>query len=303
MNIGLIGLGRMGQAITHRLIQAHHTVYGYDSNANMRKTFETIGGTSVQSLQEITEHTNIIWLMVPAGKPVDDVLNVLIETFKHQDSIKNIIIDGGNSNFQDSIRRSQLLEQKNIFFLDCGTSGGIHGKELGFSLMIGGNKDIYTQIEPLFKAIASPLGYAYMGPTGAGHYVKMVHNGIEYALLQSYAEGFRLLKEGHYKNLDLEKISHVWQNGSIIRSWILDLTNKIFKQDQKFNNISGEIEENLTGRWTLQEAQKQNIPIDLIQRALEIRKESRQTGGNYATKIVALLRNQFGGHQVKKSGS
>ena len=166
--------------------------------------------------------------------------------------------------------------------------------------MIGGNEKPFSQVEEIFKAIAAPNGYGYMGPSGSGHYVKMIHNGIEYALLQSYAEGLHLIKDGHYDNLDLEKITDVWSNGSVIRSWITDLLNNIFSQDQQLTDISGEIGENKTGRWTLDEAKKQQVPIDLIERSLDIRTKSRKDGGNFGTKVVAMLRNQFGGHPVKK---
>jgi 6-phosphogluconate dehydrogenase len=234
--------------------------------------------------------------MVPAGDPVDAVIAELIEVAKPGD----IIIDGGNSNFNDSIRLYNTLKLKQLNVIDCGTSGGVHGKDLGFSLMIGGDKDIFEKLEPIFKAISAPGGYEYMGPAGAGHYVKMVHNGIEYALLQAYAEGFDLLKNGKYKDLDLAKVSEVWNRGSIIRSWILNLAHNVFVQDQDLKNISGEIGENKTGQWTLDEAKKCGVSVDLIEKSLQIRAWSRQTGGNYGTKVVAMLRNQFGGHSFKR---
>jgi len=294
MKIGLIGLGLMGNAIAYRLLQYGHEVLGFDSDAKNLKLASDVGVKTVAKLQDLTEYVNIFWLMVPAGDIVDSVINDLLPHLKQGD----IIIDGGNSNFKDTVCRHQNLISKKISYIDCGTSGGLHGRDIGFSLMIGGDKKVFESLEPIFKSIAAPQGYAYMGPSGSGHYVKMIHNGIEYALLQSYAEGFHLLKDGKYKDLDLEKISDVWNHGSIIRSWILELAQNIFAQDQNLTDISGQIGENKTGRWTLDEAQEQNVPVDLIERSLEIRANSRQDGGNYATKVVAMLRNQFGGHAI-----
>lgn len=296
MKIALIGLGRMGHAIAYRLLKYGHEVWGFDSDEKNLKLASDVGVKTVAKLQDLANYTNIFWLMVPAGDIVDSVINDLLPHLKPDD----IIIDGGNSNFKDTVRRYQNLISKKINYIDCGTSGGLHGKDLGFSLMIGGDKKVFESLEPIFKAIAAPQGYAYMGPSGAGHYVKMIHNGIEYALLQSYAEGFHLLKDGKYKDLDLEKICSVWNHGSIIRSWILELAQNIFEQDQNLTNISGKIGENKTGRWTLDEAKDQHVPVDLIERSLQIRADSRQNGGNYATKVVAMLRNQFGGHAVGK---
>lgn len=296
MKIGIIGLGRMGNAIVSRLLVGMHDVWGFDNDKNAVKLACEIGMRSVESISDLASHVNIFWLMVPAGDVVDNVINELLKHLKPG----AIIIDGGNSNFKDSVRRYEYLKSKNIDFIDCGTSGGLHGKDVGFSLMVGGDKKVFQSLEPIFKSIAAPQGYAYMGSSGAGHYVKMVHNGIEYALLQAYGEGFHLLKAGKYKDLDLEKVCDVWNHGSIIRSWILELAHNVFKQDQSLSNVSGQIGENKTGRWTLDEATEQGIPVDLIERSLEIRAESRQTGGNYATKVVALLRNQFGGHPLAK---
>lgn len=296
MNIGIIGLGRMGLSIADRLIKGNHTVHGYDPNEDSRNQARTIGTTIVSSLEELCQQTSIIWLMVPAG----DVTNNTIKKLKPFLKKEAIIIDGGNSFFEDSIRNYNDLASSGIHFIDCGTSGGLKGRDVGFSLMIGGDKKIFDQVKPLFESIAAPNGFALMGPAGSGHYVKMVHNGIEYALLQAYAEGLHLIKEGHYKNIDLEQVSKVWQHGSVVRSWIVDLLHNIFSQDQELKTISGAIDENKTGRWTLDEAKKQNIPVKLIEDALNIRSWSRETGGNFGTKVVAMLRNQFGGHPVKK---
>lgn len=296
MNVGVIGLGRMGVIIAQRLIKAGHDVYGFDLSEASQKKAQEAGVSVVADVKELAEKTRIFWLMIPAGDPVDRVLETLSEFLQPGD----IVVDGGNSYFQNTLKRYAKLAEKNVSYMDCGTSGGVKGKEIGFSLMIGGDKQTFEKIEPLFEAIAAPDGYAYMGPSGAGHYVKMIHNGIEYSMLQAYAEGFHLLKKGHYKDLDLARISKVWNHGSVIRSWIGELLHGIFSHDQELEDISGEIGENMTGRWTMDEAERQNIAMDLLKRSLEVRKESRKTGGNYATKVVAMLRNAFGGHEVKK---
>lgn len=296
MDVGVIGLGRMGRIIAQRLRDFGHRVFGFDKNLNVVEIAKKDGIFCTSDLSELTTQTDVFWIMVPAGESVENVIKGLVKYVKKG----SIIIDGGNSNYRDSIRRYQELKLKKIDFVDCGTSGGLHGQEYGFSLMIGGEKSVFDRLELILKAVAAPQGYGYMGPAGAGHYVKMVHNGIEYALLQAYAEGFHILKDGLYKNLNLEKISDVWNHGSVIRSWILELINEVFEQDQDLKDVSGQIGENLTGRWAFEEAKRIGVPVDLIERALEIRTWSRQTGGNYATKLVAMLRSKFGGHPVKK---
>jgi len=294
MKIGLIGLGRMGHAIAKRLLNAHVEVIGYDRDEHARKALQAVGGTAVDSVQTVAAAVDKIWLMVPAGAIVDAVIDELIPVLPKE----SVIIDGGNSYFRDSIKRAERLQQHAIGFLDCGTSGGLHGESLGFSLMIGGDEQTYAHIKPFFNIIAAPQGYALVGPVGAGHYVKMVHNGIEYALLQAYAEGFHLLKDGYYKNLDLAQITEVWSHGSIVRSWIVELAHTIFTRDQEFNNVSGEIGGGQTGRWALKEAMQAGIAVPLLEKALDVRSQSYTTGGDYATKLVALLRHEFGGHEV-----
>lgn len=294
MNIGLIGLGRMGLGVAHRLIKSNFNVYGFDKDENACKNFLEIGGKSCTSIKEVLQNCNKIWLMVPAGKIVDLVLQEIISVdgFEHL-----IIIDGGNSFFKDSVKRAQELEKNNIDFLDCGTSGGLHGEQIGYCLMVGGKQKAYQECKEIFKAVATENGYAYVGPSGAGHYVKMVHNGIEYALLQSYAEGFELLKFGNYKNLNLEEISNLWNHGSIIRSWILDLTNNVFEKNYDFEKVSGKIGGGQTGTWTSNNAKENKVPVPMIDESLKIREWSQQTGGNFSTKLVALLRLEFGGHK------
>jgi 6-phosphogluconate dehydrogenase len=289
MNIGIVGLGRMGSGIAQRLARAHFTLYGYDVHPTATFGFPL---TLCSSIKDVAEKTSVIILMVPAGEIVDKALTEIL-TYAPQGTI---IIDGGNSNYADSIRRAALCKQRDIFFLDCGTSGGLHGKEHGYCLMIGGEKSAYEKLIPVWEAIAAPHGYVYTGPSGSGHYVKMVHNGIEYGILQAYAEGFHLLKEGEFANLDLGAIGHTWEHGSVIRSWLLELLSTHLKKDATLSNIPAQIGENGTGRWMRQEAQKSNIPTPALDAALEVRAESQKKGGNYGTKIVSLARLLFGGH-------
>lgn len=294
MKIGIIGLGRMGNDIAFRALEGGHEVVGYDNYAEACKKAEKIGVTVVDSIKAIAEDVRIFWLMVPVNA-VEDVVKDLRPHIKAGD----IIIDGGNSKYTDSIRRAHELAEATIFFLDCGTSGGIQGRGEGFCLMVGGDNAIYTKIHPLLVSLAAPGGVAHVGPSGAGHYAKMIHNGIEYALLQAYAEGFHLLKNGGF-TLDLEEISRLWNNGSVVRSWILELIHDIFRRDQELHNVSGEVAESGMGRWTVEEATKDDIPARVIAESVFVRAWSRETGGNYATKLVALLRHEFGGHPVKK---
>ena len=296
LNIGLIGFGKMGQAIAYRLRQSNISVFCFDLNQESLDQATKIGIVPADSLQKLAEHTSIFWVMVPVGPSVEKTIHELQKYIKKG----AIIIDGGNSKFFDSIVRYEQLKEKEIHFLDCGTSGGLQAKELGFSLMVGGDKSVYEQVEPLLKIIAAPGGYNYMGPAGAGHYVKMVHNAIEYGILQSYAEGFHLLKDGQYKNLDLQKIATTWQNGSVIRSWLLNLAKNIFTKNIDVSSFDGKIAQGGTGKWAVEEAEKQNVTFSVIKESLQVRNESQKTGGNYATKLVALLRNQFGGHEAKK---
>lgn len=298
MKVGIVGLGRMGNAIAQRLVQADHEVQGFDIDQLSCQKAKSIGVTITFDTAMLAQNNSIIWLMVPAGPTVDKTIETLLPHMKEGD----IIVDGGNSNFANSMKRAKMLETKKIFFLDCGTSGGLLGREIGFSLMVGGDQAAYEKIQPLFTAIAAKNGVAHVGPCGAGHYVKMVHNGIEYGILQAYAEGFHLLRGGTFKesNLDLEKITRVWSNGSVIRSWLLDLAHDIFEKDQKLDNISGEIGATGMGAWSIEDAKKNNVPVPVMQASLDARAWSQKTGGNYATKVVSLFRNAFGGHSVKK---
>ncbi len=292
--IGIIGLGHMGTGIAQRLLNNNFIVIGYDPYTKtklMHKNFKL-----VSRLEILVQEAKIMWLMVPAGEAVNNIITSLQNCAQPE----SIIIDGGNSFYKDSLIHYHQLLGHGIHFLDCGVSGGINGFKNGFSLMVGGDKEIFDQTESLFKIVAAPQGYLYCGPAGAGHYVKMIHNGIEYGLLEAYAEGFRLLREGHYPDLDLIKVSEVWQHGAIINSYILKLIHEVLGEKPDFKHISGEVQETGTARWMINDAQEKRIELPVIKEALEVRIASQKTGGNFATKLIALLRNKFGGHSIKK---
>ncbi|PKN03366.1 6-phosphogluconate dehydrogenase (decarboxylating) [Candidatus Dependentiae bacterium HGW-Dependentiae-1] len=298
MKIAVVGLGRMGQAVVYRLLQGGYAVTGFDLSPDACTAVVAMGATIAPELNDVARDNRVIWLMVPAGKPVDDTIASLMPQLKKGD----ILIDGGNSHFADSIRRAKLCDMHGVFFVDCGTSGGVNGKDNGFSLMVGGDKKAYTSIEPALRVLAAPGGMGYVGPSGAGHYVKMIHNGIEYGMMQAYAEGFALIKEGSFKKeqLDLAEISRIWQHGAVIRSWLLELAHDIFKHDQELKDISGQVAQLGTGQWTVDEAHNNKIPAPVIAVAVQTRTWSAESGGNYMTKVIALLRNKFGAHAVKK---
>lgn len=293
--VGLIGLGRMGLGIARRLISAGYIVMGFDPNDIAMNEFKSLGGVP-SSYNEISSRVSFVWLMVPE-QYVDDVINSLKKSLNSG----SVIVDGGNSYYKNSIRRAQELSELGIDYLDCGTSGGIHGQDIGYCLMIGGDKAVFLHNEEIFQTIATENGYQHISGPGSGHYVKMVHNGIEYSLLQSYSEGFQLLKEGEFRDLNLEKIADLWNHGSIIRSWIVELSKNVFAKDQDLKDISGKIGGGQTGTWALNSAKDVNVKMPMLEKALEIRDESQSTGGDYSTKLVAMLRNQFGGHSFEKS--
>jgi len=299
MIAGVVGLGRMGSAIAQRMVQAGITVWGYDIDDLARQKAAELGVQVADKLADIAREARVIMIMVPAGEQTERVIDDLRAHLKAGD----VIIDGGNSNFHDSIRRARTLKECGIIFLDCGVSGGLQGRARGFCLMVGGDDVAYQKAHQVFAAIAAPGAVAHVGTSGAGHYVKMVHNGIEYALLEAYGEGFHLLKDGFFKDesLDLEEISRIWNTSALIRSLLLELAHKIFVRDQELHHVSGEIAEGGTGRWTVEEAEDSDIPVPAIKASLEMRQWSRVTGGNYGTKVIAMLRQQFGGHSVKKA--
>jgi 6-phosphogluconate dehydrogenase len=297
MEVGMIGLGRMGASMVERLALGGHRVIGYDRNPEAIRRVEGKGAMGAHSLTELIKRLGCpraIWLMVPAGPAVDQTIAQLLPDLARND----ILIDGGNSNYRDSIRRADELKALGIHFVDAGTSGGVWGLEMGYCMMVGGEKQIVEYLEPIFKTLAPQDGYAHVGPSGAGHFVKMIHNGIEYGMLQAYGEGFELLQASEFE-LDLGKIAHLWNQGSVVRSWLLELAERAFEKDPKLAAIQGYVEDSGEGRWTVEEAIARNVPASVLTLSLFARFVSRQEEC-FAAKVVAALRNEFGGHEVKK---
>jgi len=301
MEIGMIGLGRMGGNMAQRLIDGGHQVVAYDPVREALDATVEKGATGALSYPDLASKLTkprAIWLMVPSGEPTE----ITISTLAAELSPEDIIIDGGNSNYKDSMRRASLLAEKGVIFLDVGTSGGVWGLKEGYCLMVGGDTQAFRHLEPIFQTLApSPQnGYGHVGPSGAGHFVKMVHNGIEYALMQAYAEGFELMQaKGEFK-LDLHQISEIWRYGSVVRSWLLDLAAAALAKDPKLESIQAFVEDSGEGRWTLQESIELGIPTPVIAQSLQARFRSRQEQP-FGTKLLAALRQQFGGHRVKKA--
>jgi len=300
MELGMIGLGRMGSNMTRRLLAGGHRVIVYDSIKAAVETLMApgaIGSSSITDLVEKLAQPRAIWLMVPSGEPTDSTVTTLAEVLSPGDTV----IDGGNSYYKDSMHRAMVLSQKGVAFLDAGTSGGIWGLEEGYSLMIGGDKSVFRRMEPIFQTLApSPQqGYGYVGPSGAGHFVKMVHNGIEYGLMQAYAEGFELMQAKQEFGLDLHQIAEIWRSGSVVRSWLLDLTAASLEEDPKLESIQAYIEDSGEGRWTVQESIELAIPIPIIAHSLQARFRSRQSQP-FGARLLAALRRQFGGHPVQR---
>ena len=296
MKIGFIGLGRMGFNIVLNLKDHKIHVVAYNRSPGPIKQIKKFGVKVAFSIWELMKNLpqqKIIWIMVTAGKPVDAIIKELLPHLQKDD----IIIDGGNSFYKDSVRRYNLLKNKGIHFADIGTSGGLSGARYGACLTIGGEKKIFKKIEPICRAVSIKNGYAYLGPSGAGHFVKMVHNGIEYAWLQAAGEGFELLMNGPYKNLDLRKISKVWKNGSIIQSKMMEWAEDAFKKNPKLHKIEGIVGGGETGEWAVKTAREFNVGVGTIKLALLERKKSRKNP-RFAGKVVAVLRNEFGGHEV-----
>jgi len=298
MQLAMIGLGRMGGNMTERLLQKGHSVVAYDRAADVVTKYKKLGATGVSDLNAIVgalAAPRVIWIMVPAGDPVDQTIAALAPNLSKGD----VIIDGGNSNFHDSIRRGQALASSSIEFIDAGTSGGVWGLENGYCLMVGGTDAAVSHCEPIFRALAPDDGFAHVGPIGAGHYVKMVHNGIEYGLLQAYAEGYEILHASKtFPSLDLEQIANVWQHGSVVRSWLNELAAAAFARDASLSAIKGWVADSGEGRWTVQEAIDLDVPAPVITLSLQARFRSRQAD-SFGAKVIAALRNEFGGHAVK----
>ena len=297
MELGIYGLGRMGGNMATRLVQGGHRVVASNRSRGPVDEAAKLGAIPAYTMDEMVSKLEaspkIVWIMVPSGQVTDDAVDHAMSLLKPGD----IIIDGGNSNFHDTQRRNVKVAAAGMHYMDCGTSGGIWGLKVGYSLMVGGEKPIFDHCEPIFKTLAPENGYGYMGASGAGHFVKMVHNGIEYGMLQAYGEGFEIIEKSEFKP-DLREVTRVWQNGSVVRSWLLDLAALAFAEDPTLSEIQGYVQDSGEGRWTVQAAIDEDVPAPVITLSLLARFVSRQDE-SFSAKVIAALRNQFGGHAVK----
>ena len=301
MELGMIGLGRMGGNMVQRLLQGGHRIVAYDANAEAIQTVVQQGAVSAASIADLATQLTVpraVWLMVPSGEPTEGTINALARALSPGDTI----IDGGNANYKDSMRRAAALKERGIAFLDAGTSGGIWGLKEGYSLMVGGDAEAFKRLEPIFQTLAPApdRGYGRVGPAGAGHFVKMVHNGIEYGLMQAYAEGFELMEAKSEFRLDLAQIAEVWRHGSVVRSWLLDLTVEALQEDPTLKDLQSYVEDSGEGRWTVQESIDLAVPAPVITLALQARFRSRQDRP-FGARLLAAMRNRFGGHAVRKA--
>ena len=297
MELGFIGLGRMGLNMTTRLLQGGHRVVATDRSEGPIEAARARGATGAAdpvALVGSLARPCTLWAMIPAGPPVDELIDRLEPELGRGD----LVVDGGNSNYRDSRRRHERLKARGVQFVDVGTSGGIWGLEKGFCMMLGGDSDAIARLAPALDTLAPPDGLLHVGPAGAGHFAKMIHNGIEYGLMQSYAEGFEILRASEY-GYDLERLSHLWNQGSVVRSWLLELAERAFAKDPGLERIRGYVEDSGEGRWTVEEAIRHDVPAPLLTLALLARFRSRQAD-SFRDKVVAALRAEFGGHAVKE---
>jgi 6-phosphogluconate dehydrogenase len=295
MQLGMIGLGRMGANMTLRLLKGGHEIVVYDRNPDTVASSAKEGAVAATTLKELVAKLSPprhVWVMVPSGEPVTETVQALIPLLEPGDAV----IDGGNSYYRDSIVRAELLKEKNIHFADCGTSGGIWGLANGYCLMIGAERAVFERLEPIFTTLAPVKGYLHAGPAGAGHFVKMVHNGIEYGMLEAYAEGFELLEASAF-DLDLARIASLWNQGSVVRSWLLELAETALEKDPKLSSIRGYVEDSGEGRWTILEAIEHGVPAGVLAQSLFARFRSRQDDP-FGARLIAALRREFGGHSV-----
>jgi 6-phosphogluconate dehydrogenase len=300
MELGMIGLGRMGANMTERLVRGGHRVVGFARNASSRKAAEEKGAESAASLDALVARLappRTLWLMVPAGAAVDEVIAGLLP----QLSAGDLLIDGGNSNYKDTLRRAEKLAGKRIGYVDCGTSGGIWGLAEGYSLMIGGDASAVERLRPVFETLApaADRGWGRVGPAGAGHFAKMIHNGIEYGLMQAYAEGFSILRHKSEFAVDLHQVAEIWRHGSVVRSWLLDLTSAALEKNPGLEGIAPYVADSGEGRWTVAEAIDLDVAAPVITLALLARLRSRDAG-SFSDKLLSAMRHQFGGHEIKK---
>jgi 6-phosphogluconate dehydrogenase len=298
MQIAIIGLGRMGMNMAKRLLRGGHEVVAFNRTPSKTDQLVKEGAIGAYSISEVVDklsHPRVIWIMLPAGSTVDEHINQLKEILSPDD----IVIDGGNTYYKDDIRRSTLLAKKGIEFMDTGVSGGIWGLEKGYCLMIGGERKTYQYLEPIFKTLAPEKGYLFCGSVGAGHFVKMVHNGIEYGMMQAYGEGFDILEASPYgESLDYAAVSHLWNQGSVVRSWLLELMESAFANDPNLSDIRGYVEDSGEGRWTIQQAIETGVSAPVIALSL-MRRFRSQVQDSFSDKVVAALRREFGGHTTK----
>jgi 6-phosphogluconate dehydrogenase len=300
MKLGMIGLGKMGANMTLRLLRGGHKVVGYARHAETVDRIVEKGAIGAYSLKELMQKLpspRVVWLMIPAGDPVDKTIQALLPKLEQND----IIVDGGNSNYKDTLRRATLLKESGINFVDVGTSGGIWGLAEGYCMMVGGKKEVVERLRPILETLApdSDKGWGHVGPNGAGHLVKMVHNGIEYGLMEAYAEGFALLKRKEAFKLDLHQIAEIWRYGSVIRSWLLDLVARALEGDPELSDIKPFVTDSGEGRWTVFEAIDQNVAAPVITLSLLQRLRSRDEE-SFSDRLLAVMRQQFGGHAVKR---
>jgi 6-phosphogluconate dehydrogenase len=296
MDLGFVGLGRMGANMVRRLLLDKHRIVAYNRTAEKTREITAEGAEGAFSLQELVgklERPRAVWVMVPSGDATESMIDELLKVLEPGDTI----VDGGNSNFHDTVRRHDKVASAGLDFIDAGTSGGIWGLKIGYCLMVGGEPEPVKRLEPIFRSLAPADGYLHAGGPGAGHYVKMVHNGIEYGLMQAYAEGFEILHASEYK-LDVAAISDLWMHGSVVRSWLLELAASAFSQDPELTHLKGWVADSGEGRWTVQEAIDRDVPAPVITLSLLNRFRSRQED-SYQAKVLAALRNEFGGHAVK----
>ena len=303
MEIGMIGLGRMGGNMVQRLLKGGHRVVTYDHSAEAVAASQAQGAVGSSSLEDLAgrlSQPRAVWVMVPAGQPTEDTIDGLIPLLSAGDTV----LDGGNSNYKDSMRRAEKLAGHDLDFMDVGTSGGIWGLAEGYALMIGGKRQVYQRLEPIFQTLApgKTQGLSHVGPAGAGHFVKMVHNGIEYGMMQAYAEGFEIMEAKKEFGLDLGQIAEGWRYGSVVRSWLLDLAATALEEDPKLDGLEAYVDDSGEGRWTVQESIDLAVPAPVITLSLQQRFRSRQDGP-FGVKMLAALRNQFGGHAVKPTPS
>jgi len=304
MKIAMLGLGKMGGNMAARLIRNGHSVVGYDTNPEvvreLQKTENLIPSSSVKDAISKLDDQKIIWMMLPAGEITEKQIDNLIPLLNKDD----IIIDGGNSNYKHSIKRGKLLEEHKIGFMDCGTSGGVWGLDNGYCLMVGATNKVAKAVEPALRALAvtPQTGWLHVGPVGSGHFTKMIHNGIEYGMMESFAEGLELLKGKSEFNIDIANVTELWRHGSVIRSWLLDLTAEALQGDQNLDNIEPYVADSGEGRWTAVESIEQGIPTPVLTLALQVRFRSQEKQKGYGYKLLSIMRNAFGGHTMKRKG-